>query len=447
MSIDINWETLTSGSQGEDLAHTVRDFIHDRFQQVQLPRFIRSVEIHSFSFGSECPSIDIVDITDPHPAFYEDDSSDSSSSQEDAHSEELTSPRRAPNHQLPPLQPPHARATHFPNLQPQLQSGQTSPLRSGTPGIPGGTSNLSYFHLPLRQGLGSGTATPTPFTPTFPWPHNATSEQPYHHHNRPPTPPPPQTPWADPVSPPRTTSRPQVKSPDPDAQVDGYFNSRNPKKTQGRSEENGNTPNPLDLQLTLHISYSGSLSLSLTAEILLDYPMPSFVCLPLRLTVTNVEFDGVGLLAYLNPTPNPNPSPAKDARDGGRNEVDEGDESGRRVIFSFLPPEEGRLTLASTSTATTATSSLNSDDAPSTNQVRERKSGGSGLGALINAIHVESEIGKQGGEQGGAGGAGGAEQKQPPLKNVGKVERFVVEQVRRIFEGELVWPGWWTFLV
>ena len=55
-------------------------------------------------------------------------------------------------------------------------------------------------------------------------------------------------------------------------------------------------------------------------------------------------------------------------------------------------------------------------------------------GGLLREIRVESEIGRQeGGRQ--------------VLKNVGKVERFVLEQVRRIFEEELVWPSFWTFLV
>ncbi len=59
---------------------------------------------------------------------------------------------------------------------------------------------------------------------------------------------------------------------------------------------------------------------------------------------------------------------------------------------------------------------------------------GGALGGLLREIRVESEIGRQeGGKQ--------------VLKNVGKVEKFVLEQVRRIFEEEFVWPSFWTFLV
>ena len=56
------------------------------------------------------------------------------------------------------------------------------------------------------------------------------------------------------------------------------------------------------------------------------------------------------------------------------------------------------------------------------------------IGGLLENIKVESEIGGQGsGKQ--------------VLKNVGKVESFVLEQVRRIFEDEFVYPSFWTFLI
>src|SRR4051794_20038821 len=73
MSIDINWDTLTGGADGTARAETIRAFIHDKFQQVTLPRFIRSVHVHSFDFGSVPPEIEVKDICDPLPDFYEED--------------------------------------------------------------------------------------------------------------------------------------------------------------------------------------------------------------------------------------------------------------------------------------------------------------------------------------------------------------------------------------
>ncbi len=71
MSIDLNWETLTTGPDGLELAHRIRDFIHAKFQSVPLPRFIKSVTVHDFEFGSIPPELELKDITDPLPDFYE----------------------------------------------------------------------------------------------------------------------------------------------------------------------------------------------------------------------------------------------------------------------------------------------------------------------------------------------------------------------------------------
>ncbi|PHH86677.1 hypothetical protein CDD83_9896 [Cordyceps sp. RAO-2017] len=71
MSIELNWETLTSGPDGDALAERIRAFIHDKFQTVPLPRFIRSVNVHGFDFGSIPPELELKDITDPLPDFYE----------------------------------------------------------------------------------------------------------------------------------------------------------------------------------------------------------------------------------------------------------------------------------------------------------------------------------------------------------------------------------------
>ncbi|KAL9629007.1 MAG: hypothetical protein Q9164_007060 [Protoblastenia rupestris] len=409
MSIDIDWDTLTSGPTGQELADSIRNFIHDKFQQVQLPRFIRSVEVHSFNFGNECPIVELKDITDPLPDFYDDDENDEEEETGPENEGERQStfgslmqsdqqPRQAST--APSTHQPTYIDTHLPNLRPNscLPDQITTPFLSRsnttTPGIPSHTSNLGYFHLPLSAGL-SGTHTPlsgaTPFTPL--WPDHP-------HHNRPPSPvkthQQPQHPFADPTSRP-STARSHPLSPE----------------QQPLSEPQSPTSpsNPLDMQTTLHISYTGSLSLSLTAEILLDYPMPSFVGIPLKLNITGLSFDGVALLAYLR---------GKERGKGAETTNEEGSKG--KIKFCFLGPEDARMMLGSED-------GLDGDGDMDKKPVNEGK-----LGGLLKEIRVESEIGRQ-------------EDGKQVLKNVGKVERFVLEQVRRIFEDEFVFPSFWTFLV
>jgi mitochondrial distribution and morphology protein 12 len=135
---------------------------------------------------------------------------------------------------------------------------------------------------------------------------------------------------------------------------------------------------------------------TLTAEILLDYPMPSFVGIPLQLNITGLTFDGVAIVAYIR----------------------------KRMHFCFLSPED----------AETLTSDIFNAESPSTPIKAGPPKQAVGMGGLLQEIKVESEIGRKG------------EGKQS-LKNLGKVEKFVLEQVRRIFEEEFVFPSFWTFLV
>ena len=413
MSIDIDWEGLTAGPEGLELAESIKDFIHAKFQQVQLPRFIRSVQVHSFDFGEECPVVDLKDICDPLPEFYEDEEGDSeddghdteSNNDSEHHSESIPcqmnqggyGQTQIPDRYKEPMKSGHpvrpmpldTRFTaHRPNLS--LVDHITSPFlsRSNTPGIPGGTSNLSYFHLPLSAGL-SGTQTPLAAvaggnslsgrSETVP------PESQHLFRQRSPI---KQRQSDSPLHNADLSSRPSTS----DSYNHLHGESQGPEDTLRTSRSERIEPDPSDMQIVLHISYKGSIRLSITAEILLDYPMPSFVGIPLKLNITGLSFDGVALIAYLR----------------------------KRAHFCFLAPDDAR-TLIGTENAGYSHNDGQPQDIGS-------------LGGLLREIQVESEIGRQeGGKQ--------------VLKNVGKVEKFVLEQVRRIFEDEFVWPSFWTFLV
>lgn len=447
MSITIDWASLTTGPSGLALADSIRDFIHDKFQQVALPRFIRSVHVHSFDFGDECPVVELKDISDPLPEFYENEEeegededgeeteespSDASGEGEDGEAAAAggaieAAPQRP---QTQPSPPPAISTRHpalhlrssglpFPPPPDQISTPFLSRSNTTTPGvpIPGGTSNLtSYFHLPLSAGF-SGTQTPLLLSP---W-----GEQ---HQQRPPSP--LRREQQGHSGTPGFSSNYHVDMAGRHTMTGGEDSSvrHRRRRSQEYHDNHDNTapkkkerkqkpqsrgisppppppPPPLedrsqDLQTTLHISYSGTLSLSLTAEILLDYPMPSFVGIPLKLQITGLSFDGVALLAYLR-----HYSSAAEA------------ESQRmKVHFCFLGREDARAMVGE-----------DGDEGGG-------GEGEEGLGGLLREIRVESEIGRQeGGKQ--------------VLKNVGKVEKFVLEQVRRIFEDEFVWPSFWTFLV
>ena len=430
MSVDISWDTITKGPDGAELEARIKDFIHDKFQQVQLPRFIKSVQVHSFAFGSACPEVEIKDVSDPLSDFYEDDESsdDLHAEGEEAQSQAATQPALGDHPSLAsqirsPFSPTVTSSSSVAQeLQSRFERGLaartfdndpfTEPLpRSSTPGIPGGTSNFSYFHhLPIG-GL-SGTHTPlaavasgTPFSPMG-WHHDFP-------HSLPPRLGPSQQVLRDPASHMNrpSTANTLVTSPDPDPTSNPSSPERRPYEYQTvetvsddpTSDLHSESPPPLrlhqsqpsDLQVVARVQYSGDVRMTLTAEILLDYPMPSFVGIPLKLSITGITFDGVAILAYIR----------------------------RRMHLCFLDQEDAETLVGDSVTAEQRKEAATGKDKLS-----------STMNGLIKEIHIESEIGRQ--ENGKQG-----------LKNVGKVEKFVLEQIRRIFEEEFVFPSFWTFLV
>ena len=440
MSIEIDWHGLTNGADGEALAATIRGFIHERFQQVTLPRFIRSVEVHAFEFGEQAPEVEIKDICDPLPDFYDDSGEEDDSEDEydtdgagtrgvplggptvsapsgqsvDHHAEYPSHAFRpgppirqqtvpGPTTQLPPLQPTFGIVDHH------LASPVLS--RSTTPGLPGSAPAWGYF-MPRSGGLGGAAS---PLSATFgagathyphPWQHytlgGSTERRAQDHHL-------PSASAADELHTRPSTATTQgresligelgaegrpARYDDDDGDLDGATEPHQPRPE----------PDPNDLQVVLRVSYRGNVRLALTAAILLDYPMPSFVELPLRLTVAGVHFDGVALLAYL-----------------GRRK------RGTRAHFCFLSPEDARMLVGKGSAL-----DGDSDDGQESQKTAADRS--DEIGGLLGEMRIESEIGQR-------------EVGKQVLKNVGKVEKFVLEQVRQLFEDELVYPSFYTFLV
>ncbi|KAL8995391.1 MAG: hypothetical protein Q9169_004868 [Polycauliona sp. 2 TL-2023] len=388
MSVEIDWPGLTTGPEGLALAESIRDFVNEKFQSVQLPRFIRSVKVHSFDFGDEAPVVELKDLGDPLAEFYEDEDSDSDVEHEVEYGREVEAvtdniERRRdqrsdemPNSFTLPAPPPIPRPT-------PLDIPRFS--RSSTPGVPGGTSNLSYFHLPLSSAGLSGTSTPLAAVAggNAGWGGGDLHAYPPFAHIR----------QHSPVRQTQETNYGNIDD-DPNSRPSTANNNARGRPSSSPHASNRTEPpssSTNDLQVVLHISYTGNVRLSMTAEILLDYPMSSFVGIPLKLNITGLSFDGVAIVAYLR----------------------------KRAHFCFVGEEEAQTLLGT--------------------DVAGRGEGGGkiaaeGLGGLLKEIRVESEIGRQeGGKQ--------------VLRNVGKVEKFVLEQVRRIFEEELVWPSFWTFLV
>jgi distribution and morphology protein 12 len=418
MSVDIDWQAATSGPDGLALAETIREFIHERFQQTTLPRFIKSVSVHSFEFGSSCPDVEIKDICDPLPDFYED------ILDEDEEDDELSGPdegdasgRSYSNHTVKyPVQDRHTRglkdfhsqSPHAspsrsnrrdrdrPSLAPLPQTSlKTSMPSIFSPPLPGGTSTLHHIHA-FSSGL-SGAQTPLAAAAgahlPAGWPDSSYISRPKHHRHS----------ESNSSLTPSSASLSPAKSPSAETSTladDGNDEAAAQELAEHLQRQKLRAARSEDVQIVWRVRYTGDVRLSLTAELLLDYPMPAFLSLPVHLNIVGASFDGVAVSAYIR----------------------------KRAFFCFLAPDDADVLLGNEGSSLDQEADFQgnvnaADDAPRTK-----------LGGLLQQIKVESEIGHT--EEGKQG-----------LKNVGKVERFVLEQIRTFFEDDLVYPSFWTFLL
>lgn len=410
MSIEINWETLTAGPDGAALAESIRDFIHERFQAIPLPKLIRSVTVHQFDFGKIAPEIVLKDICDPLPDFYESDADDEDGDTKiDPAEESARRPRAAAEDNLPS---PRSHKTAVKDDDGDTHKNGFARTQSGfdlhgrianlpAPGLIRATSNLGYFQH-LSAGL-SGTQTPLaavagahfqPMTPAAPG-------QGHHHHSE---------------SFSSISSRPSdtPTSLREHSQYDGS-QSRHAEAVVDEDEDKQSDDRPPgprlesspdDVQVVFHVTYAGDVQLSLTADVFLDYPMPSFVGIPLKLRITGLTFNGVGIVAYIK----------------------------RRAHLCFLSPEDAEALIGGETLEGfehSADSSAGGGGAAEGDAPPPRTGK---VGALLEDIRIESEMGE-------------TDTGKQVLKNVGKIEKFILEQVQRIFEDEFVYPSFWTFLV
>ncbi|PTB65997.1 1-phosphatidylinositol-3-phosphate 5-kinase [Trichoderma citrinoviride] len=386
MSIDLNWETLTTGPDGEALAESIRTFIHSKFQTVQLPRFIRSVNVHGFDFGTIPPELELKDITDPLPDFYEqddDDDDDEGDKDEDDEAggsggdeKSLAEREREKDREKERLTAAMMEARRRENGLRELS------MNMGGLGREASLSSIDNLQAVLGAGQDAASG-------------QQLGQQ---RHSM------AKSDVSSTLGPPSrpSTSHGPASSSAVDDDEDGDDDDDN-----GADNERRREPRVEDVQAVFRIRYSGDVRLNLTAEILLDYPMPSFVGIPLKLNITGLTFDGVGVLAHIR----------------------------KRVHFCFLNPDDALAAVGpeAAKEEEASTTTAGGGDLQASSSAGKKQPAGR-FGGLLQEIKVESEIGER-------------ESGRQSLKNVGKVERFVLEQVRRIFEEEFVYPSFWTFLV
>lgn len=296
------------------LTESVISFLASAFDSAPRPSYLDQIAVSSFSFGVTPPSVSVLDIKDIFKEFLD---------VEDEEDGLLDSP---------PLPPPPPPVFTPPTQPPPPASHEWHSAGSGIHSLRRPILNPQPSSSLFSPGL-HGSYTPP------------TGNQP----NRFSTP--------NPSASPSSSTAPSFGSPS------------TPPPSSSSSPS---------LQLHLRVNYTGNLTIGLSTSLLINYPSPRFMALPLKLLLTSLAFSGTFLVAF------------------------EGDR--RRIHISILDP-------------------LAEDRA--VNLGPGWRGGLTAGGRLLTGAVVESEVGQA---------------DKHVLKNVGKVEKFVLDVVRAALERELVFP-------
>ena len=361
MSIDLEWDTLFRSP----LASSLVDVINRHLSTTLRPSFIGPVTVTSLDFGSAPPDVEVVDVREIYRDFLEDDEEDTGARGD-------------------------VRAGDVDGFEWVSRKAAGKGIAQEAP---------SYHHLPPHVRYGRGPSTDpfsgTPGSSRDMWP-GAMSVQ--NLRNAAPTPPLLHSMLETPRShfPTQHVFSPSFPSSTPPSQENAV---PEPLPSAANQPAQNELPN---LQLHLRITHQSNLRLTLTTSLLINYPSPSFMSLPIKLSVTGLIFTGEVVVAY----------------EGARRRV-------HLCILDDLDPYGPAGERSDRHWAAERTTSRDSDSSPSGKPLPV------GL-RLLPSIFIESEIGQA---------------DKHVLKNVTRVERFIQDVIRKTVEEELLFPNYHTLLL
>lgn len=377
MSFEIDWDKLSD----DTINNGIKEFLDEQFQSIDLPSFISGLKVTEFNLGTKPPDIIIRHISNPFDEFYDENLQDiderlkklstkymhdrssymDSSDEDDNASTNIStiSEEFLKKDEQITLNTDNTFTGNFKQFPTiggktgfQLEEEDNRTRKSSDSlSLMIGNNNVGFLHNHNINSLGLGNL-------NSPSSHNSTrADTPTHFLNH--------------------------------AQI-----LRDPRSSSFiRSKETTSERNESDIQLITEFNYHGDLHIEIMVNLLVNYPSPNFISLPIKLQITDIVIHSIAVIAYLK----------------------------KSVYVSFLCDiNEQNSEYFTGNHHQTFTDGANFVEYVSNGNTQERID-------IIKKIKIESEI-------------GGVEHNA--LRNVGKVEKFLVDRLRGILRDEIAWPSW-----
>ncbi|KAI7889151.1 uncharacterized protein EV154DRAFT_515560 [Mucor mucedo] len=248
MSLDIDWSKLD-----DTLAGHVQQFLNKHFQAITKPSFIGDIEVTSFNWGNETPQVEIINITDPFPEFYEEEEGESTTPAPKSVSSPSTIVSVTPS--LPPSEffsddGVGYNAARFSLNTPLSQQQRFNLIHS-------------FHRSPFVAPQHPFNSSPVPALSSLAW------------QSRPPSV--AEEDWID------------------DEEINPNISSLPPTSHSSSDKES----TEMDFQVHMLISYKGDMNMTIVTELRMNYPSVMFMSLPINLNVKAIEFEATAVVAYI----------------------------------------------------------------------------------------------------------------------------------------------------
>lgn len=403
MSFDINWDNLVSDNA---INESIKEFLDSQFQNLSLPSYIADLSVTNFTLGNTPPDITIRHISDPFDEFYENEDEE--------------------DHLLGKIgnESPQSKGNNLERDQPMSKKSSTnfelSDDTNDDMSSSSGDSEDDYSDdgLANTTTLNGADAIPpeVPVAPTLNRSrmaldsifqvHNSFGH--LHNYNMNNV----GLGSLNNVSTHVGTDTPtNIFSQNPYNNLRANNTSANKNNSGPYKLLNTTKKSPVkddnDIQFIVEIDYHGDLQMEVTVNLLVNYPSSNFITLPIQLHISDLVIHSIAAIAYLK----------------------------HSVFFSFLCDiNENNSDYFSSSHRNSATLSHQHSElnVPTGGNFVDYVTGPLNRERIdiIKKVHIESAIG---------------ELENNVLRNVGKVERFLVDQLRSIIRDEIAWPGWVCF--
>lgn len=390
MSFELDWDKLVADPA---INEGIRSFLDDQFQKVQLPAYINGLTVTDFNLGSIAPDITIRHISDPFEEFYDEDLKDIDERLNDL-------------------------STNYMNGRQGYGYGSSDDNEDENDDDDDDDNNdqdedYSTNHSSISDNPGNNR----PFTMEFPKIGGKTGAQIQkeqqqeavrtrggsldslslmlgnnnlnflHNHN------------INNLGLGNLNSPPHSSRPDTPTHFLPHkpFNSENYSNNFIKTKRIAAERDKNDIQMIVEFNYQGNLEINLMVNLMVNYPSPNFISLPIKLHITDLVVHSIAVIAYL--------------RDSIYISVlcDVNDQNPH-----YFANESGTVPGSSFSSGGNFVDYVNSGN------TQERID-------IIKKVKIESEI-------------GGSEQNV--LRNVGKVEKFLIDRLRGLLRDEIAWPSW-----